>query len=310
MLGILLHIFLLLFAIVLLWKGADCLVKSATIIAATLGVSDLIIGLTVVAIGTSAPEFVVSVGSALTGYGDISLANVVGSNVFNIGIILGTVSMLHAFPVSRKLLFRDCSVAIGAGVVLLFFVRNEEVGRIEGLIFLLGLIAYMFLLYVQRVSLEEIIVKGRKAKLGDGAMLVLGIGMVLLGGRELVESATYLARVVGISEWVIGVTIVAAGTSAPEFFTSLVASLKGCHGISVGNLIGSNIFNTLGVVGLSAFIHPLVVDSAAWNSTLAMLLLTGMVGIFMRIGWRLNRTKGALLVTLSLFWWLLDFVWH
>lgn len=289
-----------------LWWGAAWVVESASHIAKRLGVSELIIGLTVVAMGTSAPEFAVTINAALKGQGDISVGNVVGSNIFNLGFILGGVALVRAISTTRSLVYRDGSVLIGITFLLLFFLRDLVMSRWEGTVLIVLLIAYLGYLVYTREPFEEDIPDG-EFRWVDILRLIIGLGLVVAGGHFLVESASSLARAAGVSEWVIGVTIVAAGTSAPELVTSLMAVLRGHYGISAGNLVGSDIFNLLGVLGLAAIIKHLEVDGNAISS---MYLLSGMVilvVVMMRTGWKLSRREGAVLVLINILRWILDF---
>lgn len=307
---ILFNLMLLIVSIALLWKGADWVVESATVIAWTLGVSDLVIGLTVVAMGTSAPEFAVTVGAALKGYGNISVGNVVGSNIFNLGFILGGVAAIRGLETNRRLVYRDGTMLILTSICLLIFLRDLTMARWEGAVLFCGLIFYIGMLFLRGEPLEESPEALHRAKLKDVLFLLIGLASVVLGGHWLVESASFLARALGLSEWVIGVTIVAMGTSAPEFFTSLVASLKGRHGMSAGNLIGSDLFNLMGVLGLAGMMRSMQVDQAAWYSLLTLLGMMVIVVIFMRTGWRVSRREGIFLVTVNLVRWILDFTLH
>jgi cation:H+ antiporter len=289
-----------------LWWGAVWVVEAASRIAKRLGVSELIIGLTVVAMGTSAPEFAVTVGAALKGQGDISIGNVVGSNIFNLGFILGGVALVRAITTSRSLVYRDGAVMIGITFLLLFFLHDLTMARWEGAILFTLLLVYIGYLIYSREPMEEDIPEGDFQWL-DIPRLLAGLALIVTSGHYLVESASNLARAFGVSEWVIGVTIVAAGTSAPELVTSLIAVLRGRYGISAGNLIGSDIFNLLGVLGLAALLKPMSIDASAYSS---MYLLSGMVimvVIMMRTGWKISRWEGGLLVLINLVRWWLDF---
>ena len=304
--SILFNILLILLSVLVLWGGAVWIVESAARIARRLGLSDLVIGLTVVAIGTSSPEFAVTVGAALKGQGDISVGNVIGSNIFNLGLILGGVAMVRAIATSRTMVMRDGGVLIAITLLLLLFFLDLHIARWEGMILLALLVLYIGSLLYFREAIED-------APLGEFRWyevprLLIGLALVIGGGHFMVEAAVALARMVGISEWAIGVTIVAAGTSAPEFATSLVAVLRGRHGISAGNLIGSDIFNLLGVLGLAATIRPMTVDSSVYSSLWMLAGMVVLVVIFlMRTGWSLSRWEGALLVLINLIRWILDF---
>lgn len=294
--------------IVGLWFGGSSIVNTAARIARKFGMSELVIGLTIVAIGTSAPEFAVTIVSALEGKSDISVGNVVGSNIFNLGFILGGVALVRAIPTTRKLVFRDGSVLIGATVLLLIMLSDLHMSAAEGTTLIAVLLSYVgYLLYKRDGgdTAEEIPAGDFKWK--DVPMLIGGIALIVTSGHFLVESASEIARHLGLSEWVIGVTIVAAGTSAPELATSLIGVLRGRHGISIGNLIGSDLFNLLGVLGVAALIHPMSVAAEAYNSLWLLFGLVVGVVILMRTGWRLSRWEGALLVLINLVRWVFDF---
>lgn len=289
-----------------LWWGAVWVVEAASRIAKRLGISELIIGLTVVAMGTSAPEFAVTVGAALKGQGNISIGNVVGSNIFNLGFILGGVALVRAITTSRSLVYRDGTVMIGITFLLLFFLRDLTMDRWEGVILMSLLVIYIGYLIYSREPLEEDIPEG-DLQWFDIPRLLVGLALIVTSGHYLVESASSLARAIGVSEWVIGVTIVAAGTSAPELVTSLIAILRGHYGISAGNLIGSDIFNLLGVLGLAAILKPMYIESSAYSS---LYVLSGMVilaVVLMRTNWKLSRWEGGLLVLINIIRWVLDF---
>ncbi|HPB80659.1 MAG TPA: calcium/sodium antiporter [Spirochaetota bacterium] len=303
-----LHTLILIVSIFMLWFGAKYLVESAGRIAESLGISELVIGLTVVAFGTSAPEFAVTVGAALKGQADISVSNIVGSNIFNLGFILGTVAIVRSITSSRKLVYRDGAFMIGVTFLLLFFFRDLHLSRIEGIILCVLLVFYMILLFYKKEVLEEGEFSGEKATWKDYILLPASIAVVVAGGHFLVESASAIATMMGVSPWVIGVTIVAAGTSAPEMATSLAAAIKGKHGMSAGNLIGSDIFNILGVLGIAGILNPMSIPAQGYSS---LFMLSGMVILvmfFLRTGWRLSRTEGIILVTIGLVRWIFDFM--
>lgn len=289
-----------------LWWGAVWLVEGAVHIAKRLGVSELIIGLTVVAIGTSAPEFAVTVSAALNRQANISVGNVIGSNIFNLGFILGGVALVRTITASRALVVRDGAVLIGSALLSLLFLSDLHLARWEGLTLLALLAAYIAFLIYRHEPLDEDILAG-KFHWPDILRLLAGLGMVAVSGHYLVESASNLARQVGVSEWVIGVTIVAAGTSLPELATSLVAAIHARHGISAGNLIGSSIFNLLGVLGLAAALQPMTVEAGAYASLLMQAGMVVLVVIMARIDWKISRLEGGLLVLISAIRWIMDF---
>jgi cation:H+ antiporter len=303
-----LNVLIIVASIVALAYGATFIVDSAARMARHFGVSELIIGLTIVAIGTSAPEFAVTIKAAVSGQADISVSNIVGSNIFNLGFILGGVVAVRAIATTPKIVYRDGGMLVGATLILLFFMRDLQLQQWEGALLLALLFAYLLYLYTQRdVDLEEI--PDGDFRWRDVPLFALGIGMVVIGGDFLVDSATAVARLMGMSDWVIGVTIVAAGTSAPEMATSLVGVLRGHSDISIGNLIGSDLFNLLGVLGLAGVIQsqPMIIDSAGFTSLMVLSGMVIFVVILMRLGWKLNRWEGVMLILINLLRWIFDF---
>ncbi|WP_439028646.1 calcium/sodium antiporter [Haloarchaeobius sp. DT45] len=293
-----------------LWFGAVTLVESAVRIAWRLGIPTLVIGLTVVAFGTSAPEFVVTLDAALAGQSNVSVANVVGSNVFNLGFVLGGVALVGALPVSYDLVQRDGTALIVAVVATTAFLVDGYIDRIEGIILFLGLLTYLSMLAIlgsrdrpPEVTDDEDLAEVSGFDLLDVPKLVVGLGVVVLGGHLLVDGSVDIARRIGISDWVIGATVVAAGTSAPEFATSLIAARRGSAGLSAGNLIGSSVFNLLGVLGLASAIQPLSVGSAAYPSSIALLGLCLVVVVLLGTEEELARWEGGLLIVLGLVNW-------
>lgn len=292
----------------LLWKGSHWLVDSAVRIAHKLRMSDLTIGLTIVAMGTSAPEFAVTINAAVRGLSDISVSNVVGSNIFNLGFILGGCAAIRSIKTTPALVWRDGLFLLGVSCVLVLFFSDLTLSSQEGVILLSGLVLYLCYLFLKKTPVEEGEREaGEDATWKDVPLLILGIATVVSGGHILVWSAVSLARSFGISEWVIGVTIVAAGTSAPEFATSLVAALKGRYGISAGNLIGSDLYNLLGVLGLAGILRPLTIDAAGLGSLYILVGMVLLVVVFMRTGFRVSRAEGFFLVGLNLIRWIFDF---
>lgn len=292
--------------IVALWRGAELVVNSATHIARKIGMSDLVIGLTVVAIGTSAPEFAVTVVAALEGQSDISVGNVVGSNIFNLGFILGGLALLRGITTTKTMVYRDGGMLIGTTILLIIFMLDLTLTRLESAILLIILVGYIGLLIYRRAESEEHVPEGKFNWL-DIPKFLVGIAVIVAGGHFFVEAASDLARLIGLSEWVIGVTIVAIGTSAPEIATSLVALLRGQSGMSAGNLVGSDLFNLLGVLGLAGLLSPMVVNPAAQSSILLLGGMVVLVVVLMRTGWRLSRWEGGLLLLITLGRWVLDF---
>lgn len=300
-----LNLGMILGAILMLWKGADVFVESATRIARGFNISELVIGLTLVGMGTSAPEFAVSIGAALSGQDDISVSNIVGSNVFNLGFILGGCACFRAIAAEKKMVYRDGVFLIAVGAMLVFFLHDNILSRAEGMTMLLVFAAYLLLLFKQREGDAPHEAREPTNVGKDLGVLAAGLVLILVGSQLLITGASGFARFMGMSEWAIGITIVAAGTSTPELVTSLTAALKGRHGISAGALIGSDLYNILGVLGTASAIRPLTVDSAGVMSVWMLLGGVILVALFMRTGWRISRTEGLLLVAAgALRWWI------
>lgn len=259
--------------------GAELLVRGASRLSLSFGISPLVVGLTVVAFGTSSPELAVSVQAAWSGNADIALGNVVGSNIFNVLFILGVAAMVTPLLVHQQLIRQEVPVMIGVSLLLWGLAADGRIGRIDGLLLAGLLLVYTF--FVIRQSRRETAAVAREyteslpadtaawdRHWGVQILLVLGgLGLLILGSNWLVEAAVTLARHLGMSELVVGLTIVAAGTSLPEVATSILAAIRGQRDIAVGNVVGSNIFNILGVLGISASIAP--ADLAVAPSMLA-----------------------------------------
>ena len=309
---VILDFILVFLSIIMLWKGADWLVDSAAEIAHSLKVSDLVIGLTVVAFGTSAPEFAVTISAAVTKQTDISIGNVIGSNIFNLGFILGGTAIIRPISTNEKMFNRDglFLLIVTALIFFLFFGFNgwtsdDNYTRIEGLILFSLLIGYITFLFIKKDPPEEI--SPDKATIMSYVFFFIGLILIVFGGHLMVTHASNIARFYGISDWVIAVTIVAAGTSAPEFATSIAAAIKGRHGIAIGNLIGSDLFNLLGVLGLAGIINPSVITEDMVDSVFILVLMVGLTLLLIRTKWKISRAEGALLVSINLIRWYFDF---
>jgi len=263
---------------VLLVVGAEWLVRGAARLAAAIGVSPLVIGLTIVAFGTSAPELAVSIRAALVGEADIAFGNVVGSNIFNILVILGLSAAITPLLVAQQLVRLDVPLMVGVTLLTVLFALDANISRVEGVALFAGLIAYTAFLFIQSRRENSAVQQEYEAEFGErpkGAVqlavnvfwVIASLGMLTIGSRWLVEGAVALARAIDVSELIIGLTIVSGGTSLPEVATSVVAAIKGERDIAVGNAVGSNIFNLLSVLGLSSIIAPtgIAVDVAALN---------------------------------------------
>ena len=252
----------------LLIFGAEWLVRGASRLAAKVGISPLVIGLTVVAFGTSSPEMAVSVQSSFAGQADIAVGNVVGSNIFNILFILGISAAITPLIVQQQLIRLDVPLMIGLSVAVYLMSLDGIIGRLEGILLFIGIIVYTVFLIVQSrketKAVEEEYAQeyadkketGWKPWLINLGLVGVGLTLLVLGSNWLVDSAISIARWLGLSELIIGLTIVAAGTSMPEVATSIAAAVKGERDIAVGNVVGSNIFNILSVLGLTAMVAP------------------------------------------------------
>ena len=251
----------------LLIAGAELLVRGASRLAIAAGISPLVVGLTVVAFGTSSPELAVTVGSAYSGEADLALGNVVGSNIFNVLFILGLSAIVAPLVVAQQLVRLDVPIMIAASVLALLLALDGRIGRLDGLVLFAGVVAYTVFLIRQsrrettRVEQEYAEAFGgaerqRGSPLVNVALILVGLGLLVLGARWLVDGAVSIATTLGVSELVIGLTVVAAGTSLPEVATSLLATLRGERDIAVGNVVGSNIFNLLAVLGLGSLVAP------------------------------------------------------
>ena len=299
-------IVILLVSIIVIGKGAVWLVDAAARVAKHFGISELVIGLTVVAFGTSAPEFGVTILAAIRGMGDISVGNIVGSNIFNLGFILGGTAIIHSLKTNRTIVFRDGIFLLFGGILLSVFLWDLTLSKIEGIILFTLLVLYLLYLYFNKETIETEEPTHAMYR-WDPILLFVGIGLVIVGSHFLVESAVSIARFMGVSDWVIGATIIAAGTSAPEFATSLTAAMKSRYGMSVGNLIGSDIFNLFGVLGIAGIMRNLSVGHDAHINLIILSFMIAVVLIFMRTGWVVSRKEGIILVMIGLLRWIYSF---
>lgn len=288
--------------IILLYYGAEYLIKGGVSIALKLKVPSLIIGLTLVAFGTSAPELVVSVDAVLKGSGDISIGNVVGSNICNIALILGLSAVIAPLTVQKKLLRFDMPVLlIFTTALAVFCFISQGVARWQGGIFLAGIIAYTFYnIYSGKKDGSdggEEIAESKIFPYWLSALMVIGGLSALVGGAKLfVNAAIFIARAGSISDAVIGLTVVAVGTSLPELATSVVAAIKGEQDIAIGNVVGSNIFNILCILGITPLLSPIHAPEIDLTDLGMMLFLTAALWPIMRTNWKINRCEGAFLL--------------
>ncbi|MBW7885749.1 MAG: calcium/sodium antiporter, partial [Caldilineaceae bacterium] len=290
--------------------GAEIMIRGASRLALRLRIEPIVIGLTVVAFGTSMPELVVSIVANLraTEGSAIAIGNVVGSNIANLGLILGMASMVYVLTVNRHIVRLEFPFLLGLSVFFtVLALWGGSVSRVEGILLTIGLVAYLTanVVWARRqytrahaakenlemaVSVDERIARPSEQPWFDVLLIIMGVGGLLIGADWLVQSATTIATAAGVSEMVIGLTLVAIGTSLPEAATSLVAVFRGQGDLAIGNVVGSNFFNILGIAGISAIIKPLPVPGDAWLSFAVMLLFTALVyGMIVRLPHRLQR---------------------
>lgn len=282
---------------VILTLGAESLVRGASSIALKLGLSPLIIGLTIVAFGTSAPELAVSIKSAVAGNSGIALGNVIGSNIANIGLILGITALIRPIKIESQMVKRDIPIMIAASLLFWGLLLDDGLSFIDGAILSTLLVTYLSYSYftADKQASDETEDVGQRQWLSI-IFIIVGIIMLVGGGILFVDGAVALAQSFGISEIIIGLTIVAIGTSMPELVTSIVAALKGQSDIAIGNVVGSNLFNILGILGVTALIHPIIgseISSLDWQ---VMIGLAVMLLPFAYTGLRIGRREGAILI--------------
>ena len=299
--------------LVLLVAGAEVLVRGAAKLAAQFGIPPLIIGLTVVAFGTSAPETAVSVQAALNGSGDIAIGNVLGSNIANVLLILGVTSLVAPLIVSRQLIRLDVPIMIGASLVTYALAWDGSLSRLDGALLFSAVIAYTaFLIISSRRATAAATADDEFAKefgldetpkpyasLINAGLVVAGLVLLVTGSNFLVEGAVSLARALGLSELVIGLTVIAIGTSLPELATSILAAIRGERDIAVGNIVGSNIFNLLCVLGLASLVSPnaigVAANALAFDFPVMIAVALACLPIFFT-GYAINRWEGLLFV--------------
>jgi len=304
-------ILLLFIGFTALIAGAELLVRSASKIALLIGLSPLLIGLTIVTIGTSAPELAVAAAGALENQTDVSLGNVIGSNIFNVFFILGLLATISPIHITRKIIRIDVPIFIAASVLLLVLSLDGKIGVFDGIIFLLAVVAFIaFEFYISKSEGNNMSVENKPAvadKPADKAKTVtihaivvaMSIGILAIGSHWVVSGATTIARQLGISEFIIGVTIIAFGTSLPELATSLVALRRGQRDIAVGNIIGSGIFNIIGILPVMALLSGNGVlvphEVLAFDIPVAITAAIVCLPIFFT-GYRISRWEGVLLL--------------
>lgn len=298
----LLDIFLIVFGVAMVLYGADRLTEGASALARRMNVPEIIIGLTIVAAGTSAPELFVSLVSALKGTPDLAVGNVVGSNTMNAMLIVGCAALVAPMTISKSTVKKDIPFSVAASVLLILIAVDSFLGRIDGIILLLGFA--IFMIYTLRQAKNGKQESNVEVKLENpwlsGFYVLLGLGLLVVGSNLFVSSASHVAMALGISEGVVGLTVVAGGTSLPELATSVVAARKGQSAIAIGNVIGSNVFNILLILGLTATISPLQIEGVSTLDIAVMLISVSLVWLFSFTRYTVERWEGALLVILYL----------
>ncbi len=318
--GMTVHVLMLVAGIGILYLGAEWLVRGAARMAAKLGVSSIVVGLTVVSFGTSAPELVVGILASLGGKGDLVLGNVLGSNLANIGLILGLTALVRPLDVAARVVWREVPLMILVTMAVYPLAWDHKLARVDGLAFVFMLAAYLIFVF-RSVEAEAPEILGEyeefvKASAGsemrvrpvDVGLVLAGSMALVAGGWAIIQGAVAVAEALGISQVTIGLTVVAVGTSLPELATSLVAALRNEADIAVGNVIGSNIFNVAGILGVAALLRPITVSQEVLTRDLpAVLLLSLIVFPLLRTGWRIRRWEGAVLLGsyIALMLWLL-----
>ena len=289
--------------LVLLYFGAEGLVRGSSRLALRSGLSPLTVGLTVVAFGTSSPELAVSLEAAIVGREAIALGNVVGSNIANLALILGVAAIIRPMVIQSKLVRLDLPILASCSAVLTLLLLDRGLGRLEGVVLVLGLIAYVAL-NIRNARREHAHVKSEYAQALprpkgslwlDVVLVGVGLALLVVGGGVLINGAVAAAEMLGVTEAFVGLTIVALATSLPELATSMLAAFRGEGDIALGNLVGSNVFNILGVLGPAAIIRPMQGTGLTILDLGTMTLVAFLVLPLMRTGFRLNRVEGGIL---------------
>ncbi len=309
----LLDIVLIVIGVAMVLYGADRLTDGASALARRMNVPEIVIGLTIVAAGTSAPELFVSLVSALKGTADLAVGNVVGSNTMNCMLIVGCAALVAPMTISKSTVKKDIPFSVGASVILMFLALDDYMDHIEGVLLLIAFAGFMAYTLTQarqsqtkqqqagQIEEEPAPQTVEQQNLWLSIVFVLlGLTMLVVGSNLFVDAASRVAYTLGVSEGVVGLTIVAGGTSLPELATSVVAARKGQSALAIGNVIGSNVFNILLILGLTATITPLDIDDITIVDMSVMLLSVVMVWLFSRTRYTVERWEGGLLVLLYL----------
>ncbi|HMN48342.1 MAG TPA: calcium/sodium antiporter [Ignavibacteriaceae bacterium] len=290
--------------LIMLFIGAEGLVRGSSNLAIKIGIAPLVVGLTVVSFGTSAPELVVSLKAAISGNGSISLGNIIGSNIANIALILGVAALIRPLKVHANVIMREIPIMIAISVLLLILLIDGEVGFIDGIILVGGLIIYLVVNVIlarkeKNAEVDAEFKEGLKSKFGiplSIVFIIVGLGLLLFGANLFVQSAVVIAKIFNVSDAIIGLTIVAIGTSLPELITSVVAAYKKEADIAIGNVVGSNIFNILGILGITALVIPISSLGISYVDLGVMLFTAIILFPLSRTGFSISRFEGAFLL--------------
>jgi cation:H+ antiporter len=294
--------FLLAGGFILLYGGAEALVRGGSGLARRAGLTPLVVGLTIVAFGTSSPELAVSIRAALRGGGDMAVGNVLGSNIANIGLILGIAALIRPVRVNLRILRIDAPIVLGISLLLILMLHDASIGRFGGAVLATGLVVYVaFSIRQARAEVaaetfEAAIPRGAEKWIGNLALAIGGLAVLIAGATLFVRGAVILAHQAGISEAVVGLTIVALGTSLPELATSVIAAMRGKGDIAVGSIVGSNIFNVLGILGVTALIAPIGAAGIGPVDKLVFLAAALVILPFMRSEFTVSRIEGGALL--------------
>jgi len=298
-------IIFLVLGLVALFIGAEGLIRGSSALALKIGITPLVVGLTVVAFGTSTPELVVSLKAALIGNSSISLGNVVGSNIANIALILGIAAIIRPLDVHANVIRREIPIMIGVSLLLILLLIDGELSFIDGLILVMGIVIYTLVNVImarkeKNTEVEKEFKEGLKTGLGVPISIIMifgGLGLMILGANLFVTSSISIAKVIGVSDAIIGLTIVAVGTSLPELITSIVAAYKNESDIAIGNVVGSNIFNILGILGITALIISVNSNGINYVDFGVMLFAALILLPLSKTGFKITRIEGAWLIT-------------
>lgn len=290
--------------LIMLFIGAEGLIRGSSNLAIKIGITPLVVGLTVVAFGTSAPELVVSLKAAMLGNSSISLGNIIGSNIANIALILGVAALIRPLNVHANVIRRDIPIMVGISVLLLLLLIDGELGFVDGIIFVFGLAAYLtanvwMALKEKNPEVNLEFKEGLKSKIGvpiSTVLMIVGLGLLILGANLFVQSAVAIAKIFNVSDAIIGLSIVAIGTSLPELITSIVASLKKEADIAIGNVVGSNVFNILGILGITALIIPISSAGISYVDLGVMLFCAVILLPLSKTGFSISRLEGGFLL--------------